>query len=96
MAKTVKVQLNGKEVTMAYPLLSVIRLEKEQGVRLQDLSDKEKANDIENILKVLWAGFIHENKDLTVEELGNMIDLTDLPELTSHFSVIFEDMQKKN
>lgn len=95
MAKKVAITLD-KERTLAFPLMSLIRLKKEYGIELKDLQDEAKAQDIETILTVIWAGLIHEDKELTVEDVGYMIDITELPEVSEKLSEIFRSMNEKN
>lgn len=93
--KKVTVTLD-KERNLAFPLMSLVRLKKEYGLSLQDLSDQEKAQDIENIVKVIWAGLIHEDRELTVDDVGYMIDIAELPALSEKISLMFKDIASKN
>lgn len=95
MAKQVPITLD-KERTLAFPLMSLVRLKKEYGIELKDLQDEKKAQDIETILTVIWAGLIHEDRELTVEDVGYMIDITELPEVSEKLSEIFRSMNEKN
>lgn len=95
MAKKVEITLD-KERTLAFPLMSLIRLKKEYGIELKDLADENKAQDIETILTIIWAGLIHEDKELTLDDVGYMIDITELPEVSSKLSEIFKSMTEKN
>lgn len=93
--KKVDIMLD-KPRTLAYPVYSLIKLKKEHGIELKDLQDKEKAEDLETILAVVWAGLIHEDTDLTMEELGFMLDITQLPEISQKVAEVFESMNSKN
>lgn len=94
--KTAEIVLD-KVRTLAYPVMSLIRLKKEHGIELKDLQDEAKAQDIETILKIIWAGLIHEDKELTVEDLGYMLDVSDLPAISEKITELFKGMgeQKK-
>lgn len=94
MAKTAKIQLD-KERTLAFPLMALIRLQKEHGIKLADLQDEEKAQDLEVILAIIWAGLIHEDKELSIEDLGYMLDLSELPEITKALGEVFNGMNDK-
>lgn len=83
-----------KERTLAYPIFALIRLKREQGVELKDLQDDDKSQDLEVILSVIWAGLIHEDKDLTVEQVGYMVDLSDIPDISEKMGRIFSGMSK--
>ena len=93
--KKVPVQLD-KERNLAFPLMSLIRLKKEHGLDVKDFADEKVSQDIENILKVVWAGLIHEDKELTVEDVGYMVDVSELPELAKKLTEIFQGMSSKN
>lgn len=93
--KTVEITLDKKRV-LAYPVYSLIKLKKDHGIELKDLQDKKKAEDLETILAIVWAGLIHEDKELSMEDLGYMIDVTDLPEISQKISEIFAGMNEKN
>lgn len=94
MAKTAKIKLD-KVRTLRFPLMSIIKLKKERGIQLSDLQDEEKAQDFEVILGIAWAGLIHEDPELTFEEAGNIIDLSDLQELSEKLGDIFASMGEK-
>lgn len=93
--KTVDVMLD-KERKLAFPLMALIRLKKEHGIQMADLKDKEKAQDVEVILAIIWAGLIHEQPDLTYEEVGYMIDISELPAISEKLSEVFGSMNEKN
>lgn len=95
MAKTKKIKLD-KVRTMKYPVYSLVRLQEEQGVRISDLQDGDKAQDMRVILSLIWAGLIHEDPDLTVEHVGNNMDIADLPEIAKSMGEIFESMNAKS
>lgn len=93
--KKVEIMLDKKR-HLAYPVYALIKLKKEYGIELKDLQDKDKAEDLETILAVVWAGLIHEDKSLTMEELGFMLDITQLPEISQKIAEVFEAMNQKN
>lgn len=93
--KTVDVMLD-KERKLAFPLGALVRLKNEHGIELKDLQDNEKAQDIEVILSIIWAGLIHEDRDLTLEDVGYMVDISELPALSEKLGEVFKGMQGKN
>lgn len=95
MANKAVIQLD-KERKLAFPIMSLIRLKKEYGIQLKDLQDEEKAQDMETILAIIWAGLIHEDKELSFEELGYMIDINMLPSISEKLSEVFAGMNEKN
>lgn len=86
--KAVKIKLD-KERVLRYPIFSLIRLEKETGIKIQDLADEKKAQDLSVILGLVWAGLIHEDKELTMEDVGNMIELSQLPDVSAKMTEAF-------
>lgn len=94
MAKTAKIQLE-KEITLAFSLMALIRLKKEHGIKLADLQDEEKAQDLEVILAIIWAGLIHEDKELSIDDFGYLLDLSELPEITKALGEVFNGMNDK-
>lgn len=96
MAKGVKVTIGDKERTLKFPVMSLINLKKNFGIQLSDLQDEEKAQDLETILAIIYSGLIHEDKELTFEELGYMIEINELPHIAEKLSEAFEDVKVKN
>lgn len=96
MAKGVKVTIGEKERTLKFPLMAIIKLDKDFGVKLTDLQDEEKAQDLETILAIIYSGLIHEDKDLSYEELGYMIEINELPHIAEKLSEAFKDVKEKN
>ena len=75
-SKTIKVTLNdGVERTLKFTLNALAELEDKYG-SVQAAFDKlEKENSMKALRTILWAGFLHENPDLTEQQVGNLIDL---------------------
>lgn len=95
MTKKIDITLD-KERTLAFPIMSLIRLKKEHGIELKDLADEKKSQDMETILALIWAGLVHEDRDLTLEDVGYMVDITMLPEVSEKLSGIFKGLAEKN
>lgn len=78
--KPIKVELGGKERTIKYDLNALSILEEEVGSieKLDEYVYGENGISIKAIRKVLWAGLIHENEDLTEKEVGSWFDLKSL------------------
>ncbi|MCM3639696.1 hypothetical protein M4D68_00865 [Priestia aryabhattai] len=93
--KTVDITLD-KERKMAFPLMSLVRLKKEFGIELKDLQDKEKSQDVETILAIIWAGLIHEDRELTYEDVGYMVDVSQLSEVSEKLTEVFGSVNAKN
>lgn len=90
--KIVKIVLDGRELKLRFTLLAMVKLEQE-GIRIQELGQQMS---MESILKVLWAGLITFQPELTVEEVGGMIDMEDLQMVTEKVTEAFGGIQGKN
>lgn len=86
--KTIKVMLD-KERTIRFTLNSFADLEERYGsidVAMNTLQD----GSIKGLRTLLWAGLIHEDEQLTERQVGNMIDMSSLTELTVHVTEALE------
>ncbi len=74
--RVVKITLNdGKERTIRFTLNALAELEDKFG-SVQAAFDKlEKEKSMKALRTILWAGLLHENPDITEQEVGNLIDL---------------------
>ncbi|WP_407708527.1 hypothetical protein ACIU4M_00765 [Bacillus altitudinis] len=81
-----------KERKLAFPMMSLIRLKKEHGIQIADLQDEKKAQDMEVITAIIWAGLIHEDRELTFEDVAYMIDLSQLPEISKKLGEVFGEL----
>lgn len=95
-SKTVKITLNdGVERTIKFTLNALAELEDKFG-SVQAAFDKlEKENSMKALRAVLWAGFLHEDPNLTELAVGNLIDIAYMQELVDSLGEAFEqDMNK--
>lgn len=88
----VKLELGGVERKLKYTLYSLSMLE-DEGVKLTDLG---KEMSMKQVMKVLWAGLVTFDKDLTFEEVGKMVGVEDLPMVSEKLTEAFEGLQGKN
>lgn len=82
MKKLVKINLD-KERTIKFNLNALITAEKITGKKLSELGDSKDSFDLEFLRGMLFAGLSHEDKDLTVEAVGEMIDMDNLEDVTN-------------
>lgn len=87
----VTIELGGKERKLKYTLYSLTKLE-EKGVKMADLG---KEMSMGQIMAVIWAGLITYDKKITVEEVGSMIGIEDLPMVTEKLTEAFKGLQGK-
>lgn len=89
-SKAVKITLNdGVEREIKFTLNAMAELEDRYGSVDEAFAQLDK-NSIKALRCVLWAGLIHENPDLTEQQVGNLIDLTYMHELMSSLGTAFE------
>lgn len=60
-----------------YPLGILRKMQDEMGAAFMG------AMQVEKITKILWYGLIHEDPNLTEEQVDNMVDLENLSEVTA-------------
>lgn len=97
MAKdAVKLNICGKERTVRYPVFALIKLKKDTGIQLKDLQDKEKAEDLETIIAIIWAGLIHEDNKITVEDVAKDIELDQLEDVAKKVTEVLTKSVKKD
>lgn len=95
MAAKNKVKVNlDKERNLYFNLNALIELEDELGVPMSELSTVKIS--IKNIRSFLYVGLKHEDKELTPEMVGAMVDLENLPELQEKLTQAFDMSNPKN
>jgi hypothetical protein len=74
--KSVPIELGGKTRNLKYGFNALVDLEETLNIPVEDLlnifSGKVKLGDLR---AVLWAGLKHEEPGLTVEQVGDMLDV---------------------
>ncbi|MGV2685135.1 hypothetical protein GNF82_12120 [Clostridium perfringens] len=86
----VKITLD-KERTLYFNLNALVSLE-EQGV---DVSKLDQGIKMSQIRGILWAGLIHEDADLTMDQVGEMVDFDNIEEVSKAISAAFSSTGKK-
>lgn len=81
ISKVVTIQLD-KERHIKFNLNALILAEKLTGTKMTDLG-KNGDFDMAFLRGMLCAGLNHEDKELTVDQVGDMIDFDNLEEVTS-------------
>lgn len=88
----VKVQLD-KERTLKFTLNSLVYAE-ENGVDLQSVDGKEAKLKLKDLRTLLFAGLMHEDKELTAEAVGEMIDVANLKPISEALNKAFTQRGK--
>ncbi|MED4840395.1 hypothetical protein P9695_08755 [Weizmannia sp. CD-2023] len=77
-----------------YTMNALAEIEDKLGYGLADLDGKQLK--IKEVRVILWAGLIHEDPELTEEQVGDMIDLGNMQYVQGKMSEAFEQAQVKN
>ena len=114
---SVPIKIGDKTYQFRYTFNSLIRLQEELGVSIGELDKifptqpeegkegeiKMTADFLPKIRSLFWAGLVHENKDLTLEEAGDLVDevggimeaVKPLMEAFGNAFPVAEDVKKK-
>jgi DNA mismatch repair protein MutH len=82
----VKIELD-KVRHLRYTMNALAEIEDQLGVPLSEMKDVKMT--IKNVRVILWAGLIHEDAELTQEEVGNMVDLGNFEEVQQKIAEAF-------
>lgn len=93
--KTAKVTVAGKERTAKFPVMALIRLEKEAGINIKDLQEQDSTSDLETIVAIIWAGLVTDDPDLTMEYLAENMEISELTEVAQTVMSVMSDEGKK-
>jgi hypothetical protein len=87
----VKVTLD-KERTLKFTLNSLVYAE-ENGVDIQNMS-KNGSVKLKDLRTLLFAGLMHEDKELTAEAVGELIDVQELAPISEALNKAFSSVGK--
>ena len=91
--KTPTIKLD-KERTIKYNLNSLIGLEEDLGITVDKIG--EVPFSMKNIRSFLFYGLIHEDKEITQEQIGELVSLENLPEIQAKIVDAFNQANPKN
>lgn len=87
-----KVKINlDKERTLFYNLNALVLLE-EQGIDISKLTDGVSMKAVRGIV---WAGLQHEDKEITVADVGELITLENFETISTAIGEAFKSNGKK-
>lgn len=89
-AQTVPIALD-KPRSLKLTLNAMIKIEKRIGRQLAQLGEPS----MEEVLVLLWACLLHEDKDLTPEAVGDMVHAGNLSEVMEAFGSLMDGMKPK-
>lgn len=89
-SKAVKITLtDGIERTIKFTLNAMAELEDRYG-SVDEAFKQLDNNSIKAVRCILWAGLIHEDPDLTEQQVGNLIDIQYMQELMASLGEAFD------
>ena len=89
-SKAVKITLtDGVERTIKFTLNAMAELEDRYG-SVEEAFKQLDNNSIKAVRCILWAGLIHEDPDLTEQQVGNLIDIQYMQELMASLNDAFD------
>ena len=97
----VEAKVGGTVKKLKFTLGSLCRLDQVTGKNALD-GETWKEPTTSDLRALLWAALLHENKNLTLEEVGDMISMEEIPEITQAILKAFqrsspsEDSKKKS
>lgn len=90
-AKAVKITLNdGVERTLKFTLNALAELEDKYGSVDAAFALLDENPSIKALRFILWAGLMHEDPNLTEQQVGNLIDIQYMQELMASLGTAFE------
>lgn len=89
MSRGTKISLGGEERILRYDLnaLAEIGDRLDIQIRISRINEDllERPLPLKAFRTVIWAGLVHEDPDLTEEQVGAMVDVGELPEVMGDF-----------
>lgn len=87
--------IGGKKYSIRFPIASIIKMQKEAGIKISDLEDEETAQDLEVIVAVIWAGLVADSPKLTVDYLADNIEFHELGTISEKVVSVMMEQGKK-
>lgn len=89
--KAVKITLeDGVERTLKFTLNAMADLEERYGTVQAAFDKLEQGNSMVALRTILWAGLKHEDPTLTELQVGDLIDIANMDQLTSSLDTAFK------
>ena len=90
-----EVEIGGKKRRLKYTLYSLCKLDEKTGKNPLDgtmFLDMRPAD----VVAVLWAGLIHDEPELTTDELAKVVDITELRDVSKEMMKAFAQASPVN
>lgn len=92
----VPVQLAGKQYTLRYTRRALYQLETETDKTILEVLERVQRGSFAAIVDLVWAGIVHANKRLTPEDVADMLEASDLPEVAKKLVEAMSQMNGDN
>lgn len=79
----VRVELGGEVRTLRYTNAALVRLEDETGKTVMEMGERLTAGSLKAITCLVWAGMLHAEPSLTLDEAAERVDLQRLEEIAT-------------
>ena len=93
--RTVTIELGGKERHLKYDLNAIAEIGERLDItiRLQRFAEDLMSTPLpfSALRVILWAGLVHEDSDLTPQQVGAWVDLDNMQEVWDRFFTLFGD-----
>lgn len=89
----VEIQLDKKR-TLRYTLNALAELEDRLGVSVSELANV--AMGMKQIRAFLWTGLLHEDPDITEQEVGNLVDFENMEYVSKKITEAFTSSTKNS
>lgn len=80
-----KVYFRGKELKLKYTLWSLIQLQEEFNLKIDELAD-EGEMDFSKLVKIVWAGLQDEYEDVTFKEVAQAFDIGEVKAVSAELN----------
>lgn len=87
-----KVKFKGNQTQLKYSLTAISKIE-QTGINVAKMDTSELT--VTDILTMLWAGLLWKYPNLTVDEVGDQYDMTEIVEIATAVSEAFNASVKK-
>jgi len=82
--KSVKIHLGGRFHSLRYDFNALVALEDTLGIPISRWTDIiSEQMGVRTIRTLVWAGLLHENEDITLKDVGEMLDISKLDDVSS-------------
>lgn len=89
--QSIPIELGGKTRHIRFTFNALVALEEELGIPISEIGEIMSGSvSLTNLRRLVWAGLIHEDKDLTQEQVGEFLGLVDIGDLAEKLAKAFE------